>query len=99
MELVLVRYGLVILAINFIAFTAAQDHGPGGIFSSLREWVLSEDFPEWVNDGIQCPICWGFWLSFLLVALFIPSLTLSEYFLHVLAFSGLNGLIERKWKG
>lgn len=90
------QFLLLLFAVHFLATSVAYEDGPFGLFRLLREGIISSNWaPAWLRDGIQCPICLGFWFSLLLSALFVPFT--ADFFLIVLALAGLNSLIERKW--
>lgn len=50
-----------------VAFILTNTWGPFGLCFKFREMIIAEakkrDWPEWVSEGVQCPICVGFWTS------------------------------------
>lgn len=56
----------VILAVYAISYSIALLPGPFAIFSDIRGWVDDRYGPKsWQAEGIGCPICVSFWLSWL----------------------------------
>lgn len=61
---------VVVLSIYALAFSIALLPGPFDIFSHLRGWVYERwGEKSWQAEGISCPICVSFWLSWIGAAL------------------------------
>lgn len=60
----------IVLAVYAWAYTIALLPGPFDIFSHLRGWVDGRwGEKSWQSEGINCPTCISFWLSWLGAAL------------------------------
>lgn len=56
------------VAVYRVAKMVATEEGPFGLFLKLRNRFLGD---SWLDRGLHCPLCMGFWLSG------IPALLLS----------------------
>lgn len=85
---------LLFLIVNFWATSITQDSGPFNLFVRLRR---SLEHIDWWDEGINCPICVGFWVSWV-VALIIYPLggSIYDYILTASALAGANSLWERR---
>jgi hypothetical protein len=52
---------LSVLAVYRPARMIALEDGPGNVFMDVRGSLLG--MPLWVQKGVSCPLCIGFWLS------------------------------------
>ena len=59
MELILI---LVALAVYRIATDLAWETGPFGIYAAMRGFAMVHG-PQWIAEGIVCPVCWSFWIA------------------------------------
>lgn len=64
--------------INIILWTLVVYHfsiaiteldGPFELFAIIRGWSMHQRCPDWITNGIHCPICVSFWLSLIVVLL------------------------------
>jgi hypothetical protein len=56
---------LAILAVYRIAHMLARENGPADLFARLRTFVADRYGDDsWQADGVACPLCLSFWLSF-----------------------------------
>jgi hypothetical protein len=51
------------LAAYGMAFICAFTHGPFRLCGKFREMVLARFKQDWIQTGIECPVCVGFWVS------------------------------------
>jgi hypothetical protein len=56
-----------VLALYRTARMVALEAGPGNMFMDLRGSLLRA--PTWVQKGIGCPLCLGFWFAFIPAAI------------------------------
>jgi hypothetical protein len=57
----LIAYLLSVLAVYRVARMVALEDGPGNVFQDVRGALLRA--PAWVQKGMSCPLCLGFWLA------------------------------------
>lgn len=67
-------WALAVLAVYRPARMIALEDGPGNVFQDLRGSLLKA--PAWVQKGISCPLCIGFWLAVLPAAILVWCLAL-----------------------
>lgn len=84
---------LAALAVYRLATDFAWMDGPFGIYADLRGRVLMRFGKDhWVTEGVNCPICWSFWLA-------LPAGLLIDLgpmgFLYWLAIAGAAALMVR----
>ncbi len=72
-----------------ISFTVSETR----LMKPLREWIRRKR--EWAGELFFCGYCLGYWIAFLLVAVFQPRLfhtyLLLDYFLTALVIAWLSG--------
>lgn len=77
------------LATYRIATMVTQEAGPFEIFFRFREKYPPSEYspaPYWVGEGIRCPLCVSFWLSWATAALVRDE---NPYPLRAMAIAGL----------
>lgn len=61
-----------ILVWSLIVYRIADDiahmDGPFEVFAIIRGWTYHERVPDWITNGIHCPVCISWWLSIILTA-------------------------------
>lgn len=77
----LIAWALSVLAVYRTARMVAIEDGPGNMFMDVRGALLKA--PAWVQKGVGCPLCLGFWFAA------IPALALAWTFGLWLWFFGL----------
>jgi hypothetical protein len=68
----LIAYLLSVFATYRTARMVALEDGPGNVFMDVRGALLGT--PAWVQKGMGCPLCLGFWIAA------IPALALAWAF-------------------
>lgn len=53
-----------------IAFIFALTHGPFGVCHWIRRKVIEHAKAKWIQTGIHCPVCIGFWVGMAVAAWF-----------------------------
>ena len=41
----------------------AVEEGPFEVFTTVRTFFYHNKYPEWIQRGIVCPLCVGWWIS------------------------------------
>ncbi len=54
---------LVILTVYRLALMVTTEDGPADVFRKIRAMALHYAEGTWVERGLHCPLCVGFWLS------------------------------------
>jgi hypothetical protein len=50
-----------------LTYLALHEDGPFEVATHIR--TLAQSGPEWVRDGVRCPLCLSFWFALLLAIL------------------------------
>ncbi len=58
-----VAFTIAAFAVYRLARMLAVEEGPFDLFTKWRDWVYSKTGNGWVNDGVHCPLCIGFYLA------------------------------------
>ena len=53
---------LATFAVYRLATDLAWETGPFKLYAALRGFAMVH-FPEWVAEGVTCPICLSFWIA------------------------------------
>ena len=68
---------LAVLAVYRIAHMLARENGPADLFARLRTFVASRyGHDSWQADGVTCPLCLSFWISFAIPLAPTPLITI-----------------------
>jgi len=59
---------LMILAVYRLSRMIALEDGPFDPFSEIRG-KIDPDMKTWIGRGLNCPLCIGFWVALIVVAL------------------------------
>ncbi len=76
----------VVLAVYRVALMVTTEDGPFGLFVQTRLEATNYAPNTWVERGLHCPLCVGFWVS-ALGAVFITS----DFPSWILAWLGIAG--------
>jgi hypothetical protein len=96
----LLRVVISALAAYRVARMLALETGPFALFSRWRGWVFiwqgsgHGNKKTWITEGIECPLCTGFWASLVMLGL-----TYVDYVVYAvvwLAVAGLQTAIQRQ---
>ncbi len=71
-----------------------REDGPFEVFLRLRSAIHVSEAPEWVREGMECPLCVSFWLSFL-VSPYLRPKNPYQYVLLSLAVSAVTVVITK----
>jgi hypothetical protein len=63
----LIAYLFSVFATYRTARMVALEDGPGNVFMDVRGALLGA--PSWVQKGMGCPLCLGFWIAFIPAAI------------------------------
>lgn len=63
-------YLLAALAVYRIARMIVHEEGPFGVFAWLQDKTKKQS--NWIERGLNCPLCLSWWLSLLVACFFIP---------------------------
>jgi hypothetical protein len=74
METILI-YSLIVASVSFTVAEAA-------VFKGLRNWILLKS--KFFGKLFKCGFCLGYWVSFILVAIFQPHLDLTISFIDLI---------------
>ena len=66
----LIAYLLSVFAVYRVARMIAREDGPGNVFQDLRGALLRA--PAWVQTGMSCPLCLGFWIALIPALILVP---------------------------
>lgn len=77
---------LAILASYRVARMLALEDGPFDLFTKIRNAVDPNQL-TWLGRGLNCPLCLGFWISFV-IALLVPCATWQGFVLNWLGIAG-----------
>lgn len=88
-----------ILASYRVARMLAVEEGPFALFERVRARLGGEEQATWLGRGVACPLCIGFYISFVM-ALLVPAVSIQAFVLDWLAVAGgmtiLHLWIERE---
>ncbi len=84
---------LSVFIVYRLALIITTEDGPFEMFrwwreSTIKAWGVN----HWITRGFYCPLCVGFWLSFLVVV-FIPDIGLLKWITYSLAVAGAQTLL------
>ena len=74
------------LIIYRISTDIAYMSGPFNVFEHFRTWCI-DHAPDWVSEGVNCPICISWWLA--------VGLVLYTQDIRMFAAAGLVALVVR----
>jgi hypothetical protein len=70
----LIAWGFSVFATYRTARMVALEDGPGNVFMDIRGALLGT--PSWVQKGMGCPLCLGFWIALVPAAIMVWWLSL-----------------------
>lgn len=86
-------FGLAVLAVYRLALMITSETGPGAVFRRFRDWI-GKRFPaknyqqHWIDEGVNCPWCVSFWLSWIAALVFTRPANVVDYCLTALGIAG-----------
>lgn len=83
---------LATLASYRIARILATEEGPFGLFVAIRERFDPEQ-NTWLGRGLNCSLCIGFWVSFVVTCL-LPFVSIQSFLLLWWAIAGLQTIVH-----
>lgn len=78
-------------AVYRVSRMLALEDGPFALFSEARGWIFNKFGNGWLNDGVNCPLCVGFYLS-LLVSLYMTTIFTMNLFGILFAWFCIAGV-------
>jgi hypothetical protein len=92
---------VVVLATYRLAALIATETGPGAIFAKFRaavgkRWPPDKDkgTQHWIDEGVNCPLCVGFYMSFAILGLW--QWELARWVIIALAVAGLQVFMQKQ---
>lgn len=66
---------VAVLVVYRLATDFASERGPYDVYARLRGRVMARyGADDWRTEGVNCPICWSFWLGLIAGLIVEPSL-------------------------